>query len=420
VITIFKIINESIAQAIQSLRNNKLRSFLSLLGISIGIFCIIGVQSAVDSLEDSIRGSFEKLGSDVLYISKFPWASGGSQAEFIKWMRRPNTSIDDFKAINKKVRLAETTCFYVFSGSKTVKYRSSSVDRAMTMGISFEYNELFDLNFEKGRYFSHQEYRYGVPKCFLGNVVASELFGAIDPIGKEITIKGRKLEVIGVLEKSGKDLVGIMDFDDRIFISIEMAKKFINFNTNFAFQNAFLAVKASENISLDQLNDEVVGVLRAHRRLKPRQEDNFAINQLSMMTQAFDLFFGALSKMGWLIGGFAILVGIFSVANIMFVSVKERTNINGIKKALGAKRYIILMEFLIESILLCLIGGLVGLGLVYVVVNILSDAIGFDMYLSTANMVRGNVLSAIIGVLAGFIPAFQAASMDPVVAIRSK
>lgn len=419
-ITILKIIKESIAQALMSLRNNKLRSFLSLLGISIGIFCIIGVQSAVDSLEDSVRGSFEKLGSDVLYIAKFPWASGGSQAEFVKWMRRPNPNMDDYKAVDKQLNLAETTCFYMFTGSGTVKYRSSSVDRAMTQGISFEYKDLFELEFEKGRYFSQQEYRYGAPKCFLGHTVAEELFGSIEPVGKQINLKGRKLEVIGVLKKSGKDLIGIMDFDERIFISIEMARKFINFRTNAAFQNSFLAIKAAENIPLSQLKDEVTGVLRAQRRLKPRQDDNFAINELSMMSQAFDIFFSALSKMGWLIGGFAILVGIFSVANIMFVSVKERTNIIGIKKALGAKRYIILLEFLTESIILCIIGGIVGLILVVIVVSILSNTIGFDMYLSSTNMIRGNVLSIVIGVMAGFIPAFQAASMDPVVAIRSK
>ncbi len=418
-VTLAKLIKESIAQALQQLVGNKLRSFLSLLGITIGIFCIIGVQSAVDSLEDNIRGSFEKLGSDVIYVSKFPW-TGGSEVDFQKWMRRPNTNLDDYKALDKKVKSSENIAFYVFTGGKTVKYRSSSVDRAMTLGVTYEYADMFDLRFEKGRYFSQQEYRYGANKCLLGHTVASELFGNLDPIGKIISLSGRKLEVIGVIEKSGKDLIGFMDFDERLFMPLELTRKFINLNTNFAFQNAFLAVKAAENVPMEQLEDEVTGILRSQRRLKPRQEDNFAMNKLSMMSQIFDIFFAGLSKIGLFIGGFAILVGVFSVANIMFVSVKERTNIIGIKKALGAKRYIILLEFLIESIILCLFGGILGLGLITVVVSIISNFAEFDIYLSQGNIIYGTLLSVAIGILAGIIPAFQAASMNPVIAIRSK
>ncbi|MEM1322388.1 MAG: ABC transporter permease [Bacteroidota bacterium] len=418
-VTFIKVLNESISQALQQLFGNKLRSFLSLLGITIGIFCIIGVQAAVDSLEDNIRGSFEQLGSDVLYISKFPWADG-TEAEFIRWMRRPNPSLDDYRVLKKRVSYAENMSFYVFTGGSTVKYRSSSVDRVMAMGASFEYADMFDLKFDKGRYFSQQEYRYGANKCIIGHTVAIELFGSIEPVGKYINLKGRKMEVIGVLEKSGEDLVGIMDFDDRLIMPLELARKFINFRTNAAFQNAFLAVKAAEGVPLEQLNDEVTGILRSQRRLKPRQEDNFAINELSMLTKAFDIFFGTLSTIGIFIGGFAILVGVFSVANIMFVSVKERTSIIGIKKALGAKRYILLLEFLVESIILCIIGGVLGLGLVTLTVSAISAAIDFDIYLSQGNIIRGVLLSVVIGIFSGIIPAIQAARMDPVEAIRSK
>ncbi|HHS95461.1 MAG TPA: FtsX-like permease family protein, partial [Phaeodactylibacter sp.] len=245
--------------------------------------------------------------------------------------------------------------------------------------------------------------------------------GNIDPLGKVIKLFGRKLQVIGVLEKSGESLIGIADFDNNLFVSYEFAKKVSNLKSNSAFGNAMLAVKASNGISNDALKDELTGVLRAHRRLKPKEEDNFALNEISIMQDVFQSIFSVLNIIGLIIGGFAILVGIFSVANIMFVSVKERTNIIGIKKALGAKRYIILMEFLIEAIILCLLGGLLGLVFVYALTAIISMMdIGFDIYLSTKNIISGILWSTSIGILSGLIPAMQASAMDPVEAIRSK
>ncbi|MEM9917168.1 MAG: ABC transporter permease [Bacteroidota bacterium] len=418
-ITILKVIKESIAQALQQLMSNKLRSFLSLLGITIGIFCIIGVQSGVDSLESNIRGSFEKLGQDVVYISKFPW-SGGSQEEFKKWLRRPNTNYKDYRAVVKKVKNMEASAFYVFLGFKTVQFKNSSVENIETVGMTYEYADMFDLSFEKGRYFSLSEYYYGANKIVLGHTVAEELFGKLNPIGREVKLLGHKMEVIGVLEQAGEDLIGFMDFDERALINFEYARKIAQLRTNANFQNAFLAVKAADGIGIDQLKDEVTGVMRAERRLKPRQEDNFSVNELSMMTSIFDAVFGSLNLMGIIVGIFAILVGVFSVANIMFVSVKERTNLIGIKKALGAKRYIILLEFLIESILLCILGGLVGLLLIQLGVVVLTKVTGFHLYLSLGNIFNGMLWSIGIGILAGIIPAYQAASMNPVEAIRSK
>ncbi|MEO1518092.1 MAG: ABC transporter permease [Bacteroidota bacterium] len=418
-VTILKVIRESIAQALQQLAGNKLRTFLSLLGITIGIFCIIGVQSGVDSLETSIKSSFEQLGRDVVYISKFPWA-GGSETEFRKWLRRPNTSYQDYKAINKKVKSMDNSTFYVFMGLKTIQYQSNSIDDVESIGITFEYADMFDLKFERGRYFSSREYFYGDNKIVLGNTVASELFGDLNPLGRKVKLFGRKLEVIGVLEKSGEDLIGISDFDERILVSFELARKLTNLRTNANFQNSFLAVKAAEGVSIDRLKDEVTGVMRAQRRLKPRQEDNFSVNELSMMTSVFEVIFGSLSNMGLVVGIFAIIVGVFSVANIMFVSVKERTNLIGIKKALGAKRYIILLEFLIESIILCILGGLIGLILIQLGVVILTEVTGFQLYLSLNNIINGLLWSICIGILAGVIPAFQASLMNPVDAIRSK
>lgn len=418
---LLKITTESVLQAVQSLRYNKLRSFLSLLGISIGILCIIGVQAAVDSLEDNVIGSFDQLGSDVIYVSKFVWTED-PHANFMKLLRRPNPSYADYKVINKKVKSAAATSFNVFLGQKTLEYRSSNVERVAITAVTYDYADIYALDFEKGRYFSPQEYQYGANKVIIGHKVAEELFGAIEPIGKEIKVLGRKLEVIGVLAKSGDNLFNIMNYDESVLVSYELGKKIANLKSNFAFGNASISVKAADNTSVLKLKDDVTGVLRAHRRLKPKEESNFALNEISAIAQAFDPFFKALNLMGLVVGMFAIFVGVFSVANIMFVSVKERTNIIGIKKALGAKKYIILLEFLIEAIILCLIGGLLGLLLIYLLLTGLSniESMPFDIYLSANNVINGLIWSTAIGIVAGIIPAFLAARMDPVDAIRSK
>lgn len=419
--TLLKIISESSRQALQSLVSNKLRSFLSLLGISIGIFCIIGVKSAVDSLEENVRSSFDKLGNDVVYLSKFKWSEDPGD-NFMKIMRRPNPGYEDYKVINKKVKTASMVTFNVFLGMKTIEYKSSNVERVEASGITYDFERLYDLDFEKGRYFSQQEFFYGASKLILGHNTANELFGSIEPVGKSVKVFGRKMEVIGVLKKSGDDLLGIMNFDDAALISYETAKKVANLKSNNAFGNSSVSIKAAENVSTEELIGDITGVIRAHRKLKPKEEDNFALNEASMMGEFLDSFFGALNMMGYIIGIFAIFVGAFSVANIMFVSVKERTNIIGIKKALGAKRYIILLEFLIESIILCMIGGAIGLLMVFGVTSLISaiETIEFDIYLSFGNTIVGFAWAIGIGIASGIIPAFIAAKMNPVDAIRSK
>lgn len=415
--TILKVFSESVAQALGQLRGNKLRSFLTLLGISIGIFCIIGVLSAVDSLEDNVRGSLEKLGNDVVYVKKWPWADlSDSWWDYIK---RPNPDHSDYEVIEERVKSAELTSFHVVIGFRTVKFKSSSVDRTVLIGASLNFTEMFQIEFDNGRYFSPSEYHYGSNKIVLGYSVAEELFGNIDPIGKQIKLSGKRYEVIGVIAKAGNDLINPLDFDETIVVSYPNARNLANLKARHIFDTS-VTVKAAKGVSLNQLKDEIKGVLRAHRRLKPRQDDDFSLNELSMISMFFDNIFNALNLLGIFIGIFAMIVGGVSVANIMFVSVKERTNIIGIKKALGAKRYIILMEFLIEAIILCLLGGAIGLGLVALVTKILSGAINFNLYIDLGNILLGVICSVFVGVISGFIPALKAARMDPVDAMRQQ
>ncbi len=416
---LLRVVIESIAQALQQLRANKLRSFLSLLGVSIGIFCIVGVQSAVDSLEDNVRGSIEKLGNDVVYVQKISWAEDPGD-NFYKYMRRPNVNYDDFKSVNEKVKSASLVAFSVGIGTRTAKYRSNSFDGAQYVAITPDFGEMFRFEFDQGRYFSSSEFQFGSNKAVIGYKIAETLFGNIDPIGREIKIGGKKLEVIGVLQLEGDNLVSVFPFDECVIIPYELARKIANLKPNHPFGNSSISIKVAEGVEMAQLRDEVTGTLRAHRRLKPKEESNFSLNELSIISGFLNNFFNVLNMLGIIIGGFAIFVGMFSVANIMFVSVKERTNIIGIKKALGAKRYIILLEFLIEASILCLIGGIGGLVLVSLVTAGLSQLIDFELYMSVNNIIFGVVLSIVVGVIAGMIPATQASRMDPVEAIRSK
>ena len=365
-------------------------------------------------MEANIRGSFEKLGSDVVYVQKFPWG-GHNEVDWEKILRRPDPDFKDFEAIKARVKVADKVAYSAFVGQVSVQYRSSSYDGCYVIGISYEYGDIFNVEFEEGRYFSPTEHFYGGPQAVIGNEVARGVFGEnINPIGKYVKIKGRKYQVIGVIQKEGNDLVNPIDFDDAVLLSINNTRNFASVDFG-----AMIVAKASENISINQLEDELTSVLRSNRRLKPQQEDNFSLNQLSIISNVFDSIFGVMNISGFIIGGFSMLIGMFSVANIMFVSVKERTRLIGIKKAIGAKSYMILLEFLVEAIILCVIGGAIGLGLVLLTVIGATNAVDFEFFLSSQNIIIGTIVSVATGIIAGIIPAIQAARMVPVEAIRA-
>lgn len=413
---IIKVIYESLVQALQSLLGNKLRTFLSLLGITIGIFCIIAVKSAVDSLQDSIVSGFNELGSDVVYVDKIPWQNL-SQEEFLKFQRRPNVTFQEYELIKERVELAEAASFSAITGGKTIKYHSSSVSQAFVFGSTNEYRDIFNMKIDQGRYWTRKEYDLGTNVLILGHAVAEALFQKLNPIGKDVKFNGQTYRVIGVLEEEGDNMFNFINYDDIIWVGFNNVKKIVNTGLNSNI-GRLLAVKAKNGVDVADLKDNLVGEMRSVRKLRPLESENFALNELSMLNQVLDSVFGVLNIAGFIIGIFALVVGMFSVANIMFVSVKERTNIIGIKKALGAKRYIILMEFLIEAVILCMIGGAIGLLLVFLVLKLISSSIPFAMALSINNVLTGVIVSVLVGIIAGIIPAMQASKMDPVEAMR--
>jgi putative ABC transport system permease protein len=416
-ILLLRVLNGAISQAVGQLLANKLRTFLSLLGVSIGIFCIIGVKAAINSLEDNIKGSFKKLGTDVIYVNKMPWNEDPGQ-NFWKYQRRPHPSINDYEAIVKKVKTADLAAFQFSLGRKLSKFQNNSVNNIFLTAVTYDYAEMFKLQIEKGRYYSFSEYNYGTNVAIIGSKVAEELFGTIDPIDKVFTIGGRKMRVTGVIASKGRDMFS-PNWDEAVIIPLTAARKFANIRPRKnSLWGTQLMVKAAEGVKLERLKDDVTGVLRATRHLKPKEKNDFAMNEMSILFAMLDNIFVVLNLAGLIIGGFALLVGMFSVANIMFVSVKERTNIIGIKKAIGAKKSVILLEFLIESVILCTLGGAAGLISIYGITWILTQFLPFDIYLSFSNALVGVFVSVSVGIIAGMIPALQAANMDPVEAMR--
>jgi len=413
-----KIVFESARQAWQALISNKLRTFLSLLGILIGIFCIISVLSAVNSLERSIKSGIGELGSDVIMVDVFPWNEDPGM-NYWKYMKRPTPSHDDYEYLKTAPNNFENAAFAVYSEGKTIKYRSSNVEGAVVMGATYEYPDVQKMEIAEGRYFTEKEYSSGANKVIMGDKIAAELFPNENPLDKYVRMYGNKFQVIGVLEEEGDNPFNFMRNDELIWISYNTAKKYINVKSKNRFSvGKILYVKMGEEADLVEAKEELIGSMRRARKLRPKDADNFSLNEVTMLTNMIDSVFGVVYIAGFIIGFFALLVGMFSVANIMFVSVQERTNIIGIKKALGAKKGIILTEFLIESVILCILGGTAGLLLVVAVLKIATALLKFDISASPLYIMIGIGVSVLVGILAGIIPAFRAANLDPVEAIR--
>ncbi len=412
----FRILNESLRQAIQQLIGNKLRSFLTLLGIIIGIFCVIAVLSSVDSLQNNIIKSFQKLGTDVIYVDKFSWAEDPGQS-FWKYMGRPFPSEKDLRAIQTKSKLSAASTLMVFIPGKLIKYLNNYVENAYMMGITDDYNKVLKMDLKEGRYLSALEFSRGINAAILGYTLAQSLFPKGDGLGKEIKLYGQAFTVTGILAEEGKSLLNVWPTDEAILIPMNCAKKLISLNSQSSW-GTLIAVKSIDQSKTEELKYELASIIRPSRGLKPKDEDNFSANQITVLTNIIDKVFGVVNIAGFAIGAFAMLVGAFGVANIMFVSVKERTSIIGVKMAIGAKRYFILLEYLLEATILCIIGGLVGLIFVWLLLTMLTKFLDFELFVSWKNVLLGVGLSVIVGLIAGFMPALSASRLDPVEAIR--
>ena len=407
------IIANSLKLTLQELKENKMRTALSLTGVAFGIFCIIIVLAIVNSFERNIQSEVKSLGSNTIYIDKWDY-SGGPDQPFWKFRARPVMKYEEAGLVKERSHLLDDIAYLMQTGG-AISTRDYVIQNAVVYGIIEAQMTIQPISFATGRFFSSSEFTAGSPVCLIGFSNAEDLFGSTErAIGKEIDIKGKKVTIIGVIKKEGTNFIG-WDYDKCVMFPYNFCKQIFDDD----FSNPILIAKGKEGVTTAALMDELKGIMRQIRRLSPTQEDNFSLNSVEAFSQALSQFFVTLNIVGSIIGGISLIVGMFSIANIMFVTVKERTNVIGLKKAVGAKKGSILFEFLMEASLLCLLGGAFGLFFVWIGTLIISKAADFPVYISIPMLITTIIICLVVGILAGIIPASQAAKMDPVVAIRS-
>jgi putative ABC transport system permease protein len=412
---ILTLLKESVVFAWQALVSNKLRTFLSLLGITIGIFAIITVFTIVDSLERKVRGSVQSLGENVVFVMKWPW-SFGPDYPWWKYMNRPVPIYSELKVLQRKIKNADALGFTIGT-RKTLKHNNNTIENASVSGWSYEYYKVKSFEITDGRYFREVEIEDGYNVVLLGYNLAQGLFpNSENPLNKTIKVAGRNCKVIGLIKKEGESLLG-STMDNQAIVPYNFAKLLMDVKSEN--NDPFIAAKAKAGITNAQLKDELTGAMREIRGLKPLAEDNFALNETNLLSKNFDGLFDIVSIAGAIIGGFSILVGGFGIANIMFVSVRERSNIIGIQKSLGAKNYFILSQFLFEAVFLSLIGGMIGLLLIYFLTLGANSVMDLEIFLTRSNIILGLSVSVLIGIISGFVPAYGASQLDPVEAIRN-
>lgn len=413
---IFEITVSSFRIAMQELWKNKLRTFLSLFGVTIGIFCIIGVLATVNSLELNIQSEIKALGTNTIYIDKWEYgAGGGPDYPWWKYVKRPSPKFDELQEIKNRTTTAANAAF-VINTSGNVDVKDNTLSNVILYGVTEDFPSIQPIEIQFGRFMTDAEFALGSNASVIGNEIAEKLFGNAErAVNKQVTTKGKKINVVGVIKKQGNTLIGGWQFDKSLVTSYRFARTIMDERR----ADPLMIVKGKENISSKLVKDELKTVMRSIHKLSPKEEDDFALNDVNDFSDAMSQAFESVNMGGWIIGLLSFVVGIFGVANIMFVTVKERTTQIGLKKAIGAKSGVILAEFLLESAFLCIIGGLIGLLLVLLLTKIASAMLNFSFFLSAKIIIIAIVICIIAGILAGIIPAIKAAKMDPVEAIRS-
>ena len=412
-----EIIGSSFKMALQELWKNKLRTFLSLFGITIGIFCIIGVLATVSSLERNIQNEVKSLGTNTIYYDKWDYsAGGGPDYPWWKYVNRPSPKYEEIKQIKARTRGAKFVAFTITLQDR-IEYAGSILSNVKYYGVTEDFDDIQPVDVGFGRYISSSDFKNGSNVVIIGNDVAEKLFGSAEVApGKFIGIRGKDVIVAGVIRKQGKQMIGGWDFDQSIILPYGFARTIMN----ELKADPLIMIQGQDGLSSKALKDELTGTMRAIHKLPPGKDEDFSLNDINDFSDAISEAFVGLNIGGWAIAALSLIVGMFGVANIMFVSVRERTSQIGLKKALGARKHVILAEFLLESAFLCVIGGLIGLTLVFLLTQVLSMALNFPVFVSTSYIILAIGICIVVGIVAGFIPALQAARMDPVVAIRSK
>jgi putative ABC transport system permease protein len=410
----FRLLNESFRFAMNALRNNKLRTLLSLLGVTIGIFSIIAVLAAVDSLNRKITKDLSSFDKNTIYLMKMSFGP----STIPQWKREqfPNVKYDEYIYLKGAMTHTAQLGYQIFTKNESIKFESKIASDVTIIPVSHEFIDIQGLEFEKGRFYTDSEANSAARVIVIGDEIAKSLFDELNPIGKKVRLYGQRFTIIGVLKKQGAALLE-NNRDVSAFIPVNFVRQLYGDNNKTSIN--VIIFKPQKGVDMEAYKAEISQKLRSFRGLKSGTIDNFFINLFSGFTDLIDGIISQMNVVGWIISGFSLLVGGFGIANIMFVSVKERTNLIGIQKSLGAKNKFILFQFLFEAIILSVIGGIIGLLLVWAIALVLTKVLDFEFVLSMANIFLGTGLAAVIGLISGILPAITASKLDPVEAIRT-
>ncbi len=410
---VVNLLRESVAFILLLLRVDKFRSFLSIIGVTIGVFSIVSVLSAIDSLKANVKRGLETFGGTSLIIEEYPWQTS-SQASNKITKKRPAITFEDFRFLMERTHNLESLAFLLYV-NRGVSYKRVTVGRPYVYATTFDWDKIYRLNIDRGRYFSQKESLLGSPVTIIGDEIAKELFKDENPLGKKIIIGNNKVTVIGVLKKKGISLASIFDDDISVLLTLSYAKTITNIHSH----NTQIFAKPKESISREDAILETKHLLKISRRLKPFQDENFAINEMSFLLDISNELISKINLGGWVIAAFSLLIGAFGIVNNMFVSVKERTSEIGLQRALGAKKYIIVTQFLSEAIVLSAIGGVIGILICIILITTIGSFDSFELSINIFNIIKGLAISFFVGIISGLIPALQAAKLHPADAINS-
>lgn len=400
-------IKENFIISYKAITANKLRSFLATLGIVIGITSVTLMQTAIEGITRAFEKSIAAVGADVLYVQKFEWFG---KEDWSFYRNRKDITSKQYDYLSKNIQSAIVTCPSV-SGPKTLKYNDLVLENVFCVGTTYEYQETFGMNMEDGRFFTKKESDGGYPVCVIGTDIAKAFFENTDPLGKSIKIGSYSFKVIGIVEKQGS-LLGLFSLDNRVIVPMERFEKLFGGKRSLSIN-----IKAADIKDMDETKEEVIAIMKKARRVPIGGQMDFGVNQQDAFKSTFESVTSLIKVIGTLITSLSLIVGSVGIANIMFVSVKERTKEIGIRKAIGAKRRSIMYQFLIESISICLLGGIIGLMIAFPI-SLIIDAFVLPTSMPIWVVFLGLFVSALFGVMAGFFPAWNAAKMDPVEALR--
>lgn len=416
----FTYLVDSAINVYDELRNNFFRTVLSLSAISIGIFCIVSVLTVFDSMQLYVQKNLSSLGGNILYVSKYPWLPEGDGA--YAWWQYKSRPVCNYKEVVflKKNLINAQKVSISYTDQQNIILKNNTYESTI-LAVSTDFDKLTGIDIVRGRYFTNSELNSPYHATIvLGEGIARSLFQSTEvALNKNVTLYQQNFTIIGILKKQGNSMIGF-DFDNSVIMPYLYLSRIKNIDNNpgNGFVDPMLMVEATNEDKLAELNYELSAALRNFRNLKPNDASTFSINKLDAIQNKVNEIFKLLKSGGWIIGFFALLVGCFSIANIMYVSVKEKTYEIGLKKAVGATSKQIRVDILLESIFLCLLGGIGGLLLVMILTVLLSFFLFFPVYLTSFNFLVGISVSMIVGIISGYLPALQASKLNPVTAIR--